>query len=168
MQKKSKAFATLAIVLFIICLPMEAVLFDRTCPVSIDAPASSAPVAGLGNPPLGNEPPTAGHSFLMLLLGGFSIMAGLGAIGWLANPLAVFAFLLLRRGEFFRARAASLAALVLAVASLHATNIFYLAGDEGGVCRSSAIAALPGFWLWVASLLALFVATLVGSAKHLP
>ena len=97
LQNRSKAFATLAIVLFIICLPMEAVLFDRTCPVTSDAPASSAPVAGLGNPPLGTEPPIASYSFLMLLLGGFGMMAGLGAIGWLANPLAVFALLLLRR-----------------------------------------------------------------------
>jgi hypothetical protein len=80
-------------------------------------------------------------------------MGSTGAIGWIANPLIIFsAYLLLKNRKPILALKTSLLALTLAALSLYATNWLVLYGDEGGVCRSSAVAAHLGYWLWLSSI----------------
>lgn len=143
-------------VLFVACMTQDAVVFDRTCPGSIDRPASSAPVAGLNNAPLGET--SISESFVLLLFGWFG-SGGLGGVGWWANPCAALALVNLLRGQVLKARHFSVGAFALAATSLYATNFFYLIGDEGGVCRLSAVSALSGYWLWLASIAALVFAS---------
>jgi len=157
--------ALFAILFYLVCLPLDAAVFDRTCPANPEISNSAALVAGFGNTPLGKEAPTTNPSWFLLILGGFSLLYGLGGFGWLANPCFAFVCVLLYKREVAPARASALASLILSATSLHATNHLYLAGDEGGVCRISAIAAGPGFWLWLLSIFLLFLSTLIAQNR---
>lgn len=133
------------------CLFMDAAVFERIC---------EGPVAGIGGAAAGEI--TVQPSFSMLLMGGFALVYGSpGAIGWLANPAAALACMAYFISEPVWARSLAAVAVTLSATSLHATNFMFLAGDEGPVCRSSALAPLPGFWLWVASFVVLMLATLL-------
>jgi hypothetical protein len=145
------ALLLIATVIFALSLYFPAATLDRTCPGSTDLPASASPIAGMGNPPLGETTTDPG---LFYVFGVFALLMGsTGAIGWIANPLIIFsAYLLLKNRKPILALKTSLLALTLAALSLYATNWLVLYGDEGGVCRSSAVAAHLGYWLWLSSI----------------
>lgn len=158
-----KFILLVAAILYTSCLPLDAAIFDRTCPSVENGPSSLSPVAGMGKAPIGREVPTSDPSWFLLLGGGVALIlqGSLGAIGWLANPAAALAVMLLVDRKMALARGTAAAAMLLAASSLHATNHFYLAGDEGGVCRLSAVSAAPGFWLWLSAMTTLWIATFV-------
>jgi len=155
----TKGALILAAAMYGACLPLDAAVFDRTCPPTFDSPKDAAPVAGVGNPPLGET--SIAISFLCLLLGWLALFGGLGAIGWLANPFAIIAVVKIAYGKVVTARWCAVLSFVFAATSLYATNVFYLVGDEGGVCRTSAISPLIGYWLWLGSTVMLLIGTVL-------
>jgi hypothetical protein len=86
-----------------------------------------------------------------LAVGWSGIFGGVAA--WYANPFWVLSILL----AWFRKPAFALVAAGIAVAI--ASTIFSdlgrdLPGDEGGVTRTAIFRLLPGFYVWVASMIA--------------
>jgi len=155
-QNSRFAFAYVSIAIFLLCLPFEAVLFERTCPPDLNN-SSHIPIAGLGNTPIGEV--SSWTSFKILLLGGISLFggAGFGCVGWLANVTYYYSAHSLLNGERLKPRALSLLSMLLATFSLMLTNLFYVPGDEGGACRLSAIKALPGYGIWLTAIFVMAV-----------
>lgn len=148
------AFAYASIAAFLLCLPFEAVLFERVCPSDLNN-SSHILVAGLGNTSIGEV--SSWSSFKILLLGGISLFGGLGCAGWLANVFYYYSARSLFNGERLKPRVFSLISVLLASFSLNLTNMFYVPGDEGGVCRLSAIKALPGYTIWLVAIIVMAV-----------
>ena len=159
------AFAYASIATFLLCLPFEAVLFERTCPPDLNN-SSHIPVAGLGNTPIGEV--SSWTSFKILLLGGISLFGGLGCVGWLANVAYYYSARSLLNGEYLKPRVLSLISILLATFSLKLTNIFYVPGDEGGVCRLSAIKALPGYTIWLSAIFVLLLSAWLPRMRVMP
>ena len=137
-----RRFTLLPAALFILCLPFDAIVFQKICP----APGELITWSSYG----------------LLLFGWLGLLSdGLPAIGWVANPLWLIALLTSGKGMWVP-RVASVAALLTCMLSKYMTTRFHLSADEGGVCRMSAVSLLPGYWLWLTSMVTMCVVTWYG------
>jgi hypothetical protein len=151
-----------SVALFTLCLLQPAVEFEKVCK---NHATGLVEVAGLGNEPLG--PLEIMGGLKLLLIGGFGILiAHIGAVGWLANPL-YFAALITTFSTYnsFRkfSRWCAFGAFGLALISLKVTNWFPIPADEGTVCYFSAIQPKEGHWLWISAIMLMNAHVWVGA-----
>ena len=138
----------LSAILYLTCLGLPAVKFERLC--------NSKVAAGLWNTPIGTTEVSFGLP--LLLLGGLGVIfLQAGAMGWLANPLYFLALVTSLENKIRAARILSFTALGFGLVSLHLTNWYPLLADEAGVCRQSAIQPLIGHWMWLTSMVLLTI-----------
>lgn len=98
--------------------------------------------------------------FSMLMGGWIELFLGqIGAAGWIANVLfTIGLFRFWSPPSFgFQARSMSSLAIGLALASLPLTNLSPILANEAG-WKMAALVPLAGYWLWLASMVTLWVA----------
>jgi hypothetical protein len=109
-----------------------------------------------------NSAPDIMFGLRALVVGWSGIFAGV--FGWYANPLWVFAlfFCLLRKPGFGAVFAVAALAIALTTFGVVGQE---LPGDEGNVTRTTVVALLPGFYVWLASLCVPLLAVVVRASR---
>ena len=97
-----------------------------------------------------------------LVVGWSGIFAGVFA--WFANPVWAAGFLFALLGKPKIAALFSVVAMMIALTTFTLIGL-ELPGDEGGVTKTSIIRLLPGFYVWLASILSLLATSLLPGSR---
>lgn len=113
---------------------------------------------------LGSEGSKDVYGWTAFLFGGFGLL-GSFTVGWLANPLALVTLLLIRSKQVTVAILAIIFAclsVLISLTSVYSQNTDLFPLDAGIPAGNLGL----GFYIWVSSLIALLLATIVNSLER--
>lgn len=102
-----------------------------------------------------------GDSIMALLLGWVALLSGGAGIAWLANPLLIASWILLRK-NLKAAMFISVAAVLFSLSFLLFDTV--IANEAGH--KQSIISYKPGFWLWLGSSMIMLFGTFYLMLRH--
>ncbi len=149
-----KAILAASLLLYLGCLVLPAVEYDS---VSSRPHPQTLHSQGLWHQPVGQVQAAPGYFHLALGWVGLLLPPQFTPLGWLANPAYFLALLAGRTGRMALSRWLAIGSLILATSSLLLVNLspMRVLLHDPVPQFWSAVRPLPGYWLWLAAIVAL-------------